>query len=116
MSNDLKFNVSGRVKKPYSVWKKLEIQQKSLEQLSDIFGFRVCVESVSECYQVLGILHGKWQAIPGRFKDYISTPKKNGYQSIHTTLIGPKNQRVEVQIRTQKMNEMCERGLAAHWA
>ena len=115
-SNDLKFNVSGRVKKPYSVWKKLEIQQKSLEQLSDIFGFRVCVESVSECYQVLGILHGKWQAIPGRFKDYISTPKKNGYQSIHTTLIGPKNQRVEVQIRTQKMNEMCERGLAAHWA
>ena len=75
-SNDLKFNVSGRVKKPYSVWKKLEIQQKSLEHLSDIFGFRVCVESVSECYQVLGILHGKWQAIPGRFKDYISTPKK----------------------------------------
>ena len=113
--NNLNCEVSGRVKKPYSVWKKLEIQQKSLDQLSDIFGFRVCVETVSQCYQVLGILHGKWQAIPGRFKDYISTPKKNGYQSIHTTIIGPKNQRVEVQIRTLKMNEMCERGLAAHW-
>ena len=82
--SDINCEVSGREKKPYSVWKKLEIQQKSLEQLSDIFGFRVCVETISQCYQILGILHGKWQAIPGRFKDYISTPKKNGYQSIHT--------------------------------
>ena len=114
--NKTECSVTGRLKKPYSVWKKLEIQQKSLDQLSDIFGFRVCVNSVSECYNSLGILHGKWQAIPGRFKDYISTPKKNGYQSLHTTLIGPKNQRVEVQIRTHKMNEMCEKGLAAHWA
>ena len=114
--NKIECSVTGRLKKPYSVWKKLEIQQKSLDQLSDIFGFRVCVNSISECYNSLGILHGKWQAIPGRFKDYISTPKKNGYQSLHTTLIGPKNQRVEVQIRTHKMNEMCEKGLAAHWA
>lgn len=114
--NKTECSVTGRLKKPYSVWKKLEIQQKSLDQLSDIFGFRVCVNSISECYNSLGILHGKWQAIPGRFKDYISTPKKNGYQSLHTTLIGPKNQRVEVQIRTHKMNEMCEKGLAAHWA
>ena len=114
--NKIECSVTGRLKKPYSVWKKLEIQQKSLDQLSDIFGFRICVNSISECYNSLGILHGKWQAIPGRFKDYISTPKKNGYQSLHTTLIGPKNQRVEVQIRTHKMNEMCEKGLAAHWA
>ena len=114
--NKTECSVTGRLKKPYSVWKKLEIQQKSLDQLSDIFGFRVCVNSISECYNSLGILHGKWQAIPGRFKDYISTPKKNGYQSLQTTLIGPKNQRVEVQIRTHKMNEMCEKGLAAHWA
>tara|TARA_B110000495_G_scaffold85648_1_gene73796 strand:+ start:229 stop:2340 length:2112 start_codon:yes stop_codon:yes gene_type:complete len=114
--NKTECSITGRLKKPYSVWKKLEIQQKSLDQLSDIFGFRVCVNSISECYNSLGILHGKWQAIPGRFKDYISTPKKNGYQSLHTTLIGPKNQRVEVQIRTHKMNEMCEKGLAAHWA
>ena len=114
--NKTECSVTGRLKKPYSVWKKLEIQQKSLDQLSDIFGFRVCVNSISECYNSLGILHGKWQAIPGRFKDYISTPKKNGYQSLHTTLIGPKNQRVEVQIRTHKMNEMCEKGLAAHWS
>ena len=102
-------------KKPYSIWKKLEIQHKSLEQLSDIFGFRVCVETIQECYEVLGILHCEWQAIPGKFKDYISTPKKNGYQSLHTTLIGPQNQRVEVQIRTEKMNDLAERGLAAHW-
>ena len=115
IDNSIAFEVSGRVKKPYSVWKKLEVQQKSLEQLSDIFGFRVCVNSITECYQVLGILHGEWRAIPGRFKDYISTPKKNGYQSIHTTLMGPENQRVEVQIRTYKMNDLCERGLAAHW-
>ena len=114
--NKTECSITGRLKKPYSVWKKLEIQQKSLDQLSDIFGFRVCVNSISECYNSLGILHGKWQAIPGRFKDYISTPKKNGYQSLHTTLIGPKNQRVEVQIRTHKMNEMCEKGLAAHWS
>jgi len=76
IDNSIAFEVSGRVKKPYSVWKKLEVQQKSLEQLSDIFGFRVCVNSITECYQVLGILHGEWRAIPGRFKDYISTPKK----------------------------------------
>ena len=113
--NKIKSSVVGREKKPYSIWKKLEIQHKSLEQLSDIFGFRVCVESIPECYQVLGILHGEWQAIPGKFKDYISTPKKNGYQSLHTTLIGPQNQRVEVQIRTKKMNDLAERGLAAHW-
>ena len=86
--NKIKCSVFGREKKPYSIWKKLEIQHKSLEQLSDIFGFRVCVETIQECYEVLGILHCEWQAIPGKFKDYISTPKKNGYQSLHTTLIG----------------------------
>ena len=114
-NNKIKCSIFGREKKPYSIWKKLEIQHKSLEQLSDIFGFRVCVDKISDCYIVLGILHGEWQAIPGKFKDYISTPKKNGYQSLHTTLIGPQNQRLEVQIRTHKMNELAERGLAAHW-
>ena len=113
--NKIKCSVVGREKTPYSIWKKLEIQHKSLEQLSDIFAFRVCVETIQECYEVLGILHCEWQAIPGKFKDYISTPKKNGYQSLHTTLIGPQNQRVEVQIRTEKMNDLAERGLAAHW-
>ena len=113
--NKIKSSVFGREKKPYSIWKKLEVQHKSLEQLSDIFAFRVCVETIQECYEVLGILHCEWQAIPGKFKDYISTPKKNGYQSLHTTLIGPQNQRVEVQIRTEKMNDLAERGLAAHW-
>ena len=113
--NKIKCSVFGREKTPYSIWKKLEIQHKSLEQLSDIFAFRVCVETIQECYEVLGILHCEWQAIPGKFKDYISTPKKNGYQSLHTTLIGPQNQRVEVQIRTEKMNDLAERGLAAHW-
>ena len=113
--NKIKCSVFGREKTPYSIWKKLEIQHKSLEQLSDIFAFRVCVETIQECYEVLGILHCEWQAIPGKFKDYISTPKKNGYQSLHTTLIGPQNQRVEVQIRTEKMNDLAERGIAAHW-
>tara|TARA_B100001248_G_scaffold98130_1_gene72852 strand:+ start:1879 stop:3993 length:2115 start_codon:yes stop_codon:yes gene_type:complete len=113
--NKIKCSVFGREKTPYSIWKKLEIQHKSLEQLSDIFAFRVCVDTIQECYEVLGILHCEWQAIPGKFKDYISTPKKNGYQSLHTTLIGPQNQRVEVQIRTEKMNDLAERGLAAHW-
>ncbi|MFL2833983.1 MAG: RelA/SpoT family protein [Alphaproteobacteria bacterium] len=108
--------VSGREKSIYSVWLKLENKSKSLEQLSDLFGFRVYVDDIEECYGALGVLHQNWQAVPGLFKDYISTPKKNGYQSIHTTLVGPNNHRVEVQIRTKKMHEINERGLAAHWA
>ena len=115
-SNKLKAFVSGREKSIYSVWLKIENQNKSLEQLSDLFGFRIHVDKIEECYSVLGVLHQNWQAVPGLFKDYISTPKKNGYQSIHTTLVGPNNHRVEIQIRTNKMHEINERGVAAHWA
>lgn len=114
--DNLKVKVSGREKTVYSIWKKLENKNKSLEQLSDLFAFRIYVENLFDCYKVLGILHNNWQAVPGLFKDYISTPKKNGYQSIHTTLIGPRNRRIEIQIRTNKMHELNEKGLAAHWA
>ncbi len=106
--------VSSREKKPYSIWRKMENKQISLEQLSDIYGFRVVVENVEDCYRVLGAIHTTWRTVPGRFKDYVSTPKYNNYQSIHTTVIGPSHQRVELQIRTKIMNEIAEFGVAAH--
>ncbi len=113
---DNKFNavVSHREKKAYSVWRKMEHKQISLEQLSDIYGFRVIVRSVDECYRVLGLVHRTWQAVPGRFKDYISNPKQNDYRSIHTSVVGPRFQRVELQIRTKEMNRVAEYGIAAH--
>jgi len=107
--------VYGRAKRPYSIWRKLQNKQLNFEQLSDIFGFRVIVKSPEDCYRALGVLHQAWRMIPDRFKDFISNPKTNGYQSIHTTVIGPEQQRVEVQIRTQEMHEIAERGVAAHW-
>jgi len=107
-------DVSGREKKPYSIWRKMENRQISLEQLSDIYGFRVIVESIEDCYRVVGIVHTTWRAVPGRFKDYISTPKQNGYQSIHTTVVGPRHQRVELQVRTAAMHRIAEYGVAAH--
>ncbi len=110
----LKANVTGREKRAYAIWRKMENKQISLEQLSDIYGFRVIVEEVDECYRVLGVVHRTWQMVPGRFKDYISVPKRNNYRSLHTTLIGPKAQRVELQIRTRKMHEVAEYGVAAH--
>ena len=110
----LKAEVSGRLKKPYSVWKKMERKSVSFEQLSDILGFRVLVDKVSDCYAVLGLIHTTWSTVPGRFKDYISTPKQNDYHSIHTTVIGPRRQRVELQIRTFSMNDIAEFGIAAH--
>ncbi len=106
--------VVGREKKPYSIWRKMENKQISLEQLSDIFGFRVIVENVEDCYRVLGAVHTTWRSVPGRFKDYISTPKYNNYQSVHTTIVGPSHQRVELQIRTKLMDEIAEFGVAAH--
>ena len=106
--------VVGREKKPYSIWRKMENKQISLEQLSDIYGFRVIVENVGDCYRVLGAIHTTWRTVPGRFKDYISTPKYNNYQSVHTTIVGPGHQRVELQIRTRLMNEIAEFGVAAH--
>ena len=110
----LKAEVSGRLKKPYSVWKKMERKSVSFEQLSDILGFRVLVDKVSDCYAVLGLIHTTWSTVPGRFKDYISTSKQNDYRSIHTTVIGPRRQRVELQIRTFSMNDIAEFGIAAH--
>ena len=107
--------VSGRAKRPYSIWRKLKDKQLNFEQLSDILGFRVIVGSTGDCYRALGVLHTNWQMVPERFKDFISTPKANGYRSIHTTVIGPERQRVEVQIRTQEMHDVAERGVAAHW-
>src|SRR5215471_5216852 len=107
--------VQGRAKRPYSIWRKLKDKQLNFEQLSDVFGFRAVVGSVEDCYRALGVLHRTWRMVPERFKDFISLPKINGYRSIHTTVIGPENQRVEVQIRTQEMHEVAERGVAAHW-
>ncbi len=106
--------VKGREKKPYSIWRKMANKQIGLEQLSDIYAFRVIVENVDDCYRVLGVVHRTWRTVPGRFKDYISTPKQNNYQSIHTTVIGPRHQRVELQIRTREMHEFAEYGIAAH--
>jgi GTP pyrophosphokinase len=106
--------VHGREKKPYSIWRKVENRRISLEQLSDIYGFRIVVDNVDACYRVLGVVHAAWRAVPGRFKDYISTPKQNNYQSIHTTIVGPRHQRVELQIRTAEMHHIAEYGVAAH--
>jgi GTP pyrophosphokinase len=106
--------VYGREKKPFSIWRKMENRQISLEQLSDIYGFRVVVEDVDACYRALGVIHSTWRAVPGRFKDYVSTPKQNNYQSIHTTIVGPRHQRVELQIRTEQMQRIAEYGVAAH--
>ncbi|HEY4162490.1 MAG TPA: bifunctional (p)ppGpp synthetase/guanosine-3',5'-bis(diphosphate) 3'-pyrophosphohydrolase [Dongiaceae bacterium] len=108
--------VSGREKTPYSIWRKMQKKQVEFEQLSDIMAFRVMVEDAAGCYQALGVLHGKYSMIPGRFKDFISTPKPNRYQSLHTGIIGPQRLRIEVQIRTRKMHEVAEMGVAAHWA
>ncbi len=106
--------VTSRQKKPWSVFRKMEAKALSFEQLSDIFGFRVIVDSVEDCYRALGAIHTTWSMVPGRFKDYISTPKQNDYRSIHTTIVGPSRQRIELQIRTREMNEVAEYGVAAH--
>ena len=107
--------VEGRGKSPFSIWRKMENKSISLEQLSDIFGFRVIVHGEVDCYRALGAVHRKWQFVPGRFKDYISVPKTNNYRSLHTTIIGPNRQRVEIQIRTSEMHTIAQNGVAAHW-
>lgn len=112
----LRVEVSGREKHPYSIWRKMAERHVSFEQITDIMAFRVVTESDDDCYKALGILHRAWQMIPGRFKDYISTPKMNGYRSLHTALIYSNAMRVEVQIKTRDMHERNEYGLAAHWA
>jgi GTP diphosphokinase / guanosine-3',5'-bis(diphosphate) 3'-diphosphatase len=108
-------DVSGREKTPYSIWEKMQRKNVSFEQLSDIIAFRVVVDQIGDCYAALGVLHGTYPVVPGRFKDYISTPRPNGYRSLHTGVIGPLRQRIEVQIRTREMHDIAERGVAAHW-
>ena len=109
-------DIAGREKTPYSIWRKMERKNVSFEQLSDIMAFRVHVDSVAGCYAALGVIHGAYRTLPGRFKDFISTPKPNGYRSLHTTIIGPEGRKIEVQIRTRDMHEVAELGVAAHWA
>ena len=106
--------IRGRQKRPYSIFSKMQSKSIGFEQLSDIFGFRILVEPEEDCYRALGVIHTAWRMVPGRFKDYISTPKQNDYRSLHTTIIGPKQQRVELQIRTFDMDRIAEFGIAAH--
>lgn len=112
---DIKAQISWREKTPFSIWKKMERDHIGFEELSDVVAFRVIVDSVGECYKTLGIIHQKWPMVPGQFDDYISTPKRNGYRSLHTTVIGPRKRRIEIQIRTHDMHEVAEKGVAAHW-
>lgn len=112
----LKADVAGREKTPYSIWRKMQRKNVAFEQLSDIMAFRILVDTVEQCYQALGTIHSRYHVIPGRFKDYISTPKPNQYQSLHTGIIGPGQQRIEIQIRTYAMHEVSELGVAAHWS
>jgi len=114
--NGIDAEITGREKHPYSIWKKMSERHVSLEQLSDIMAFRATVATEEECYRALGVIHRRWPMVPGRFKDYISTPKRNGYRSLHTSIIHAENMRVEIQIRTQEMHAQAEYGLAAHWA
>lgn len=116
IDNNINATITGREKSCFSIWKKINSKRISLEQITDIVGFRIILEDVNDCYKVLGIFHQKWKMVPGRFKDYISTPKSNNYSSLHTTLIGPFKQRIEIQIRTGKMHDFAERGVASHWS
>jgi guanosine-3',5'-bis(diphosphate) 3'-pyrophosphohydrolase len=115
--NEHKINaeIIGREKTPFSIWRKVQKKRISLEQISDIIGFRVILDNVEDCYKTLGIFHNKWNCIPGKFKDYISSHKINNYQSLHTSIIGPNRRPIEIQIRTRQMHEYAERGIASHW-
>jgi GTP diphosphokinase / guanosine-3',5'-bis(diphosphate) 3'-diphosphatase len=114
-SNGIKATITGREKTPFSIWRKIQNKKISLEQLTDIIGFRIIVQNIEDCYKTLGVFHSKFSTIPGKFKDYISTPKINKYKSIHTSVIGPTKNRIEIQIRTFEMHEFAERGIASHW-
>lgn len=112
---DITANVFGRAKHFYSIFNKMERRSVDFEQIYDIFAFRIVVDNITECYKALGVIHAGYKPVPGRFKDYIAMPKSNGYQSLHTTVIGPNGDRVEIQIRTQDMHQVAEGGIAAHW-
>ena len=114
-NSNIKVKIFGREKTPFSIWRKIQKKRTSLEQITDIIGFRVIVEDVNTCYKALGVFHSKWNCIPGRFKDYISSPKINKYQSLHTAIIGPNKRPIEIQLRTMQMHEFAQRGIAAHW-
>ena len=114
-NSNIKVKIFGREKTPFSIWRKIQKKRTSLEQITDIIGFRVIVEDINTCYKALGVFHSKWNCIPGRFKDYISSPKINKYQSLHTAIIGPNKRPIEIQLRTMQMHEFAQRGIAAHW-
>ncbi len=113
--NNLLSQIVGREKTPFSIWRKVQRKRVSLEQITDIIGFRIILKNIEDCYKALGVLHSKYNCIPGKFKDYISSPKINNYQSIHTAIIGPNKRPIEIQIRTKPMHEFAERGIASHW-
>ncbi len=112
---NLNAQIIGREKTPFSIWRKVQKKRVSLEQITDIIGFRIILDNIEDCYKTLGIFHSKWNCIPGKFKDYISSPKINNYQSLHTAIIGPNKRPIEIQIRTMPMHEFAERGVASHW-
>ena len=114
-ANDIKGEIKGRIKHAYSIYHKMEAQNLTMDEMHDIIAFRIIVDDIKDCYAALGLVHAKWRPVPGRFKDYISMPKANMYQSLHTTVIGPRNERMEVQIRTKEMDRLAENGLASHW-
>ena len=114
-SNNIEAKIYGREKTPFSLWRKIQKKRISLEQITDIMGYRIILNNISNCYQSLGIFHSKWNCIPGRFKDYISSPKINNYQSLHTAIIGPNQRPIELQFRTMAMHEFAQRGVASHW-
>ncbi|MDR2667064.1 MAG: bifunctional (p)ppGpp synthetase/guanosine-3',5'-bis(diphosphate) 3'-pyrophosphohydrolase [Holosporales bacterium] len=115
ISLDISCTISGRIKSPYSIWSKMNVRNISFEQLADIMAFRIVVDNVAQCYQMLGGIHKNYLVVPNRFRDYISTPKNNNYQSLHTSVIGPLNKKIEIQIRTKEMHLVAEYGIAAHW-
>ncbi len=115
VQNKIKSKIYGREKTPFSIWRKVQKKRVSLEQITDIIGFRIILDDIDDCYKTLGVLHKQWNCIPGKFKDYISSPKINGYKSIHTAVIGSFKKPIEIQIRTKEMHDFAERGIASHW-
>ena len=113
--NNINFEIFSREKTPFSIWRKIQKKRTSLEQITDIIGFRIILDDVQNCYKALGYFHSKWNCIPGKFKDYISSPKINKYKSIHTAIIGPNKRPIEIQLRTKQMHEFAQRGIASHW-